>query len=192
MDGACPHSLVRCDESLSRRARRVRSGRAERKERGRRGVRSLGGAGRVRGLRSCSRISARRGTRCMRRCPFCARSGRRASRARCFAAVSACGIFTTLIASYYPLHGAQQGKARAPLRRALLCAGMFLFSLLGLRVSCALCTRSWARRGCSFSSPAPFRCAAYFLTSAFSASATSAYMPAASTHRITVAAITRV
>ena len=49
-----------------------------------------------------------------------------------FAAVSACGIFTTLIASYYPLHGAQQGKARAPLRRALLCAGMFLFSLLGL------------------------------------------------------------
>lgn len=49
-----------------------------------------------------------------------------------FAAVSACGIFTTLIASYYPLHNAFAKDRRAPLRRALLCAGLFLFSLAGL------------------------------------------------------------
>ena len=49
-----------------------------------------------------------------------------------FAAVSACGIFTTLIASYYPLHNLFGGKKRAPLRRALLCACIFLFSLFGL------------------------------------------------------------
>lgn len=49
-----------------------------------------------------------------------------------FAAVSACGIFTTLIASYYPLHNLFGGKKRAPLGRALLCACMFLFSLFGL------------------------------------------------------------
>ena len=191
MDGACPHSLVRCDESLSRRARRVRSGRAERKERGRRrgALSRRGWSGS--GLRSVLANIGAAGDALYAEMPFLRAVGAEGVAGALFAAVSACGIFTTLIASYYPLHGAPAGQsARAAAARAAL-RGHVPLSLLGLSASCALCTRSWARRGCSFSSPAPFRCAVYFLTSAFSASATSAYMPAASTHRITVAAITR-
>ena len=64
--------------------------------------------------------------------PFLRAVGARGAAGVLFAAVCACGIFTTLIASYYPLHCICGGKKRAALRRAALLAAAFLFSLLGL------------------------------------------------------------
>ena len=64
--------------------------------------------------------------------PFFRAVGARGGAGVLFVPVSLCGIFTTLIASYYPLHNLFGGKRRAPVWRALLCAAIFLFSQLGL------------------------------------------------------------
>ncbi len=65
--------------------------------------------------------------------PFLYAVGRTAAFGRAFAAVSVCGILTTLFSSYYPLYTAMEGKKRATVWRALLLAAAFVLSLCGLR-----------------------------------------------------------
>ena len=50
-----------------------------------------------------------------------------------FTLVCVCGILTTLLSSWYPLHTAMQARRGARLRRAALLAAAFVLSLLGLR-----------------------------------------------------------
>ena len=65
--------------------------------------------------------------------PFLYAVGKTAAFGKAFAAVSICGILTTLFSSYYPLYSAAEGKKRAALRRALLLELALALSLFGLR-----------------------------------------------------------